>query len=1037
MSMKINEDSYEGQFLDWLSNIGWKTEFGPNIAFDGPSPERQNDKDVVLSQRLLASLIKINPNVPRENLEQVVSTLESPGERDIVKANRLIWQWIRDGFPALVRDKDGNETSARIQIVDFQNLENNDFFVVNQFRVQVDSDSGTRRPDIVLFLNGLPISVVELKNPADFDADIWQAFNQIQTYKEQISKLFYYNAVLVIADGADARMGSLTADKERFLAWKSIGGDERDPYGPFGVTQTLVEGLFKKATLLSIIKNFTIFENGRSPSKMLPAYHQFYAVEKAFGRAVAASAVGGDGRGGLMWHTQGSGKSYEMACLAGMLVTSPELRNPTVVVVTDRKNLDHQLFDTFVSAKELLRQDPVMADSREDLRELIGNRPAGGVIFTTIQKFSPDENEDKFPALTERRNVFVFTDEAHRSQYGFSARVSGEKFKVGYAQHLRDGLPNSTFLAFTGTPVASVDKDTRQVFGDEIDVYDMVQANEDGATVPIYYENRQAPLKLPELAKKELNDMADSLIEDEEENIQEGLKRRWAELEQIAGAQPRLELIAKDIIEHFDNRCKSPELSDGKAMIVGMSRNICVDLYNEIVKIKPEWHSDDHRSGVIKIVFHASASESEKIRPHVYTEPQKRDLENRFKDENDPLKLVIVRDMWLTGFSSSPCHTMYVDKPMQGHNLMQAIARVNRVFKDKPGGLIVDYIGIATELKEALANYTRGKQASLPVGFIEQALSVFQEKLQIVNDLLHGCDLSGIKEQPHVAIPRIANFVIGIDNGKKRFADASAALSRAYALVNSTIQAVQHREEVAVFQAIRVILSKSEVSSKKIRDEEREALIKQAVSKGIVPEGIVDIFSAAGLNKPNIGLLSEEFLNEIRGMKETNLAAEALGRLLTTDIKARFKSNVVQREIFSDLLEAALARYRNRSIETAQLIEELIAIARKLNEKVKAGNPDGLSDYEVAFYDALESNEAAVREMKHDDVVSLARELTKKVKANIKVDWSVRESTQAALRVMVRDLLDKYGYPPDFSRQAIDTVIRQAEALTEEWLREL
>lgn len=1034
MVTKINEDSYERQFLDWLGQVGWSCEFGPNIAFDGPSPERENDKDVVLNQKLLDSLSRINPTVPKENLEQVVSTLNSPGERDIVKANLLIWQWIRDGFPALVRDKDGIETNARIQIVDFEIPENNDFFAVNQFRVQVDSEAGTRRPDIVLFLNGLPIAVVELKNPADFDADIWQAFNQIQTYKEQISKLFYYNAVLVIADGAEARMGSLTADKERFLAWKSIGGDERDPYGPFGVTQTLVEGLFAKETLLSIIKNFTIFETGRSITKMLPAYHQFYAVEKAYARSVEASAEGGDGRGGLMWHTQGSGKSYEMACLAGMLVTSQELRNPTVVVVTDRKNLDHQLFDTFVSGRELLRQDPVMAESREDLRELIGTRPAGGVIFTTIQKFSPDEDEEKFPALTERRNVFVFTDEAHRSQYGFSARVAGEKFKVGYAQHLRDALPNATFLAFTGTPVASIDKDTRQVFGDEIDIYDMVQANEDGATVPIYYENRQAPLKLPELAKQELNDMADALLEDEEENIQAGLKRQWAELEQIAGAQPRLELIAKDIIQHFENRCKSPELADGKAMIVGMSRNICVDLYNEIVKIKPEWHSDDHRTGAIKIVFHASASESEKIRPHVYTEPQKRDLENRFKDENDPLKLVIVRDMWLTGFSSSPCHTMYVDKPMQGHNLMQAIARVNRVFKDKPGGLIVDYIGIATELKEALANYTRGKQSVNPVGFIEQALAVFEEKLQVVKDMLHGCDLSGIREQPHVAIPQIANFVIGIDNGKKRFADASAALSRAYALVNSTPQAVQHREEVAVFQAIRVMLSKSEVSAKKIKDEEREALIKQAVSKGIVPEGIVDIFSAAGLSKPNIGLLSEEFLSEIRGMKEKNLAAEALGRLLTTDIKARFKTNVVQREIFSDLLEAALARYRNRSIETAQLIEELISIAKKLNEKAKAGNPDGLTDYEVAFYDALESNEAAVREMKHDDVVSLARELTKKVKANIKVDWSVRESTQAALRVMVRDLLDKYGYPPDFSKQAIDTVIRQAESLTEEWL---
>jgi type I restriction enzyme R subunit len=597
-------------------------------------------------------------------------------------------------------------------------------------------------------------------------------------------------------------------------------------------------------------------------------------------------------------------------------------------------------------------------------------------------------------------------------------------------------MPNATFVAFTGTPVAEADRDTRLVFGDEIDVYDMAQANEDGATVPIYYESRLVALELPDEAKKELDALAEDLVEDEEENIQANLKKRWAELEQIVGAEPRLEKIAQDIVSHYENRCKSPELADGKAMVVGMSRNICVDLYNQIIKIRPEWHNDDHRKGAIKIVFHSSASDNEKLRPHAYTEPQKRDLENRFKDSKDELKIVIVRDMWLTGYDSPPCHTMYVDKPMKGHSLMQAIARVNRVFHDKPGGLVVDYIGIATELKDALAIYTKGKKEAPPVEFIEEALGVFFEKLTVIRDLLHGCSIDGFHEKPHAVIPKIADFVIGLDDGKKRFADASAALSKAYALVNIQPAAIAHREEVALYQAIRVMLTKGEFTGKKQTNAERELLIRQALSRGIVPDGIIDVFSVAGLDRPNIGLLSEEFLREIRAMKERNLAVEALSRLLKNEIRARFKTNIVKNSLYSELLEAALAKYRNRGFETAELIEELITLAKKLNEQIKAGNPDGLNDYEVSFYDALEVNAAAVRDMKHETLVRLAQELTKKVRDNIKVDWSVRESTQAALRVMVRDLLDKYGYPPDFSNQAIETVIKQAESLTEEWLQE-
>lgn len=1036
MNNALNEDGYEHQCINWLKGIDWDWKYGPDIAPEGLAPERSTYEEVILGERLEDAIARINPGLPKDAIHSVHQLLSSPGETDLLRANEIIQGWFVNGIPQRVRGSDGVETSELVRVIDFENIENNDFLAVNQFSVEHNSEAGARRPDIVLFVNGLPLVVIEVKNPLDLDTDIWEAFNQLETYKEHITKLFFYNVALVIADGSDARAGSLTADTERFLKWRSIDGIALDPHGSFGHTQTLIEGLFNKQNLLDVIQYFMIFVPGKKTIKMFPGYHQFYAVSKAYHRAITASKDGGDGKGGLMWHTQGSGKSYEMACLAGKLIKSNELKNPTIVLVTDRNNLDDQLYDTFVGAKALLRQDPVMADSRDDLRKQIGTRPAGGVVFTTIQKFQLDEKESKFPALTERRNVFVFTDEAHRSQYGFSAKVEKSGFKVGYAQHLRDALPNATFFAFTGTPVAEADRDTRQVFGDEIDIYDMVQANDDGATVPIYYESRLVNLELPEEAKVVLNDLAEQLVEDEEDSVQATLKRRWADLELIVGSEPRIKEIAKDIVSHFANRCASPELADGKAMVVGMSRNICVDLYSEIIALKPEWHSKDHRTGGIKIVFHSSASDKEKIRPHIYTKQQKRDLENRFKDPVDELKIVIVRDMWLTGYDSPPCHTMYVDKPMKGHNLMQAIARVNRVFKNKPGGLVVDYIGIATELKDAIATYTKGKRSAPPIGFLEQALTTFTEKLGIVRDILHGCSIEGFKENPHEAITKIADFVLKIEDGKKRFADASAALSKAYALVNSHPDAVKHREEVALYQYIRVMLTKPDVTIKKVSSEERDALIRQALSRGIVPEGIVDVFAVAGLDRPNIGLLSEEFLREIRAMKEKNLAVEALSRLLKDQIKSRFRTNVVQNSVYSDELDKVLDRYSKRGIETAQVIEELIALAKKLNMQVAQGNADGLNDYEIAFYDALEANEEAVRNMEHSVLVQLAQELTQKVKKNIKIDWSVREGTRAELRVLVRNLLDKYGYPPDFSKAAVDLVIRQAESLTEEWLQE-
>jgi len=1030
--MRPNEDVYELQCIEWLKASGWSYVHGRVIGPEGTAPERATYKDVILVDRVEDSLSRINPGVPKDVIRRVRQMLESPGETDMLKANELVHRWFVEGVPMKVRES-GEEKTRRISLVDFKNPANNEWLAVNQF--SVTGENNTRRPDIVLFVNGIPIVVIELKNPADLEADIWDAHNQLQTYKEQIPRLFYTNALLAVADGADARMGSLTGDKERFLRWRSIDGVERDPHGVFGHGQTLIEGLFTPEHILEMLRYFTIFQpiDGKTV-KIVCGYHQFFAVKKGFARAIKASAADGDGRGGLMWHTQGSGKSIEMACLAGMLATSTELRNPTIVLVTDRKNLDTQLYDTFVAAKMLLRQDPELADSRDDLRDKIGSRPAGGVIFTTIQKFGLEDGEDKYPVLADRRNVFVFTDEAHRSQYGFKARLDKKTqgYKLGYAQHLRDALPNATFVAFTGTPVAEADRNTRQVFGDEIDIYDMLQANEDGATVPIFYESRLVKIDLTDDARKELDDLADELLEDDEEKEQAKFKQRWAELEKIVGSKPRLEKIAADVVRHFEDRCKSPELADGKAMIVGMSRNICVDLYDEIVKLRPDWHRDNHREGAIKIVFHSSASDDEKIRPHAYGAAQKRDLENRFKKASDPLKIVIVRDMWLTGYDSPPCHTMYVDKPMKSHGLMQAIARVNRVFKDKPGGLVVDYIGIATELKEAIGTYTGKGKTATPVEFMEEALGVFFEKLGIVRDILNGCSIEGFKEQPFAVIPRIADFVLNIEDGLKRYSDAATALSRAYALVNSQKPAIEHREEVTLYQAVRVMLAKTGNTTKKVTDAERELLIKQALNNGLVPEGIVDIFAAAGLESPNIGLLSDEFLAGLEHMKYKNLAVEALQRLLKGNIKARFKSNVVKNSEYSALLDNALARYRNRAISTAQLIEELIELAKKMNEQILAGNTDGLTDQEVAFYDALEANEAAVRDMEHEDLVQLAQELTKKVKANLKVDWNIREQTQAAMRTMVRDLLDRYGYPPDFSAAAIELVVKQAEALTEE-----
>ena len=828
-------------------------------------------------------------------------------------------------------------------------------------------------------------------------------------------------------------MGSLTADKERFSTWRTIDGRSNDPLGPMRELETLIKGVFNKEFLLDYLRNYILFEEDKDGIvKKIAGYHQFHAVRLAMTRTLAAAALDGDRKAGVVWHTQGSGKSISMACYAGKVMTDPQMKNPTIVVVTDRNDLDGQLFGTFSMAKDVLRETPVQADNRKDLRELLGNRPSGGIIFTTIQKFSPGEDEDTFPMLSERHNIVVICDEAHRTQYGLEARLNKKgEYEYGYAKHMRDALPNATFIAFTGTPVSQTDRDTRAVFGPDIHVYDMEQAEKDQATVKIYYEGRLAKLELNNDETLKIDEEVDELTEDQEESTAAKTKSRWAALEKLVGTEPRIQEIAADLVQHFEDRLR---VIDGKAMVVAMSREICAHLYNAIVELRPEWHHDDPKKGVIKIVMTGSSSDKAILRPHLYSKQVKKDLEQRFKDPADPFKIVIVRDMWLTGFDAPCLHTMYIDKPMRGHTLMQAIARVNRVFRDKPGGLVVDYIGIANELREALKEYTASGGKGKPTEFIEEAFDVFLEKLSVVRGMMHGFDYSDYETEAFELLPGAADHILSQKDGQKRFADCVTAMSQAFALCSTYEDAIPHREEVAFLQAIKAVITKHSTASSKIEDEQREHALRQIVSKAIAADGVVDIFAAAGLNNPNIGLLSDEFLNDVRLLPQKNLAVELLERLLRNDIQSRFKNNVVQNKKFTDLLQQALNKYRNRGIETAQVIEELIAMAEEFRAATERGEDLGLTADEMAFYDALETNQAAVRELGDDILRKIAAELTDQLRKNVSVDWSVRETVRAKLRLLVKRILRKYKYPPDLEQRAIDLVLQQAETLSEAWV---
>ncbi len=1046
----MNEQQLEDLCIGWFQETGWQFVHGPDIAPDGTRSERADYRQVILRDRLLAALARINPHIPAAALEQAVHTVQTISEPQAVVRNRSFHRLLLSGVAVEFSVGDEKKTDL-VHLIDFANPQHNEFLVINQFTV-----TGTkqpRRPDLVAFINGLPLAVIELKNPANEQTDVWDAFNQLQTYKDEISDLFNSNEALVVSDGWTARVGSLTANAERMLPWRTIANEDDRPQLQLEL-ETVVRGFFAPALFLDYIRHFVLFEqDGDAVIKKIAGYHQFHAVREAVRATVIAASSPdrgllevredratygkavkpGSRKAGVVWHTQGSGKSITMACYAGKLLQQPEMKNPTLVVVTDRNDLDGQLFATFCAASDLLKTTPVQAGSRDELREMLVSRQAGGIIFTTVQKFALLDEEEEHPLLSDRSNIVVISDEAHRSQYGTKGRFDEKsgKYVFGYAKHLRDALKNATFIGFTGTPIALEDKDTRAVFGDYVSIYDIQDAVDDGATVPIYFESRLAKLDVKQAEIDALNEQVDEVVEDEEDIAsREKTKSEWAALEKLVGAEPRLAQVAKDLVEHFETRSAT---LDGKAMIVCMSRDICAQLYKAIVALRPDWHDDDPEKGAIKVVMTGSAADKELLQPHLYSKQVKKRLEKRFKDARDPLKLVIVRDMWLTGFDAPCCHTMYVDKPMKGHNLMQAIARVNRVFKNKPGGLVVDYIGIANELKAALKTYTDAKGKGDPTHNAAEALAVLLEKMDIVRGMMHGCDYSGFETRAAALLVPCANHLLGLKDGKQRFLDTMVAVAKAYSLCGTLDEAAALRKEIAFFSAIKAAITKFTTVDKKRSTEEKNSALKQILDNAIVADGVADIFALAGLEKPNIGLLSDEFLEDVRQMESRNLAVELLEKLLRDEIKARARNNVVQEKKYGDRLLETLRKYHNRAIETAQVIEELIQMAKEFQAVLEREAALGLGQDEIAFYDALANNESAVRELGDETLKKIAIEITEKLRASTTVDWQVRESVRAKLRILVRRCLQKWKYPPDRQADAVELVLKQAEELSNSW----
>ena len=1028
--MSISEETVEKVAIDWFLSMGYSYVNGLSMAPGEACSERDSFKDVVLERRLRDAIDRLNPQIPseaREDAFRKVVLVEGPS---LIAANQRFHSMLSEGVSVEYRRPDGSIAGDRVRLVDFANADMNDWLVVNQFTVIEGQHN--RRPDIVVFLNGLPIAVIELKNAVDENASIRNAFKQLQTYKEQIPTLFRFNEFLVISDGLYARAGSLTANWEWFKVWRTIHGDTEAPAASLEL-EVLMRGMFDRVRLLEMVRNFIAFEQdqkGRT-TKILAGYHQFHAVEEAIKQTVRASKQGGDARVGVVWHTQGSGKSLSMLFYAGCISRHPEMENPTIVVLTDRNDLDDQLFGQFARCSDALGQTPRQAEGRANLRDLL-LVASGGVVFTTIQKFMPEEKGDRMACLSDRRNIVVIADEAHRSQYDLID---------GLARHMRDALPNASFIGFTGTPIEKNDANTRAVFGDYISVYDIQQAVTDGATVPIYYESRIAKLGLIEQELPRIDAEFDEITEGEEESAVERLKTKWAALEALVGDPKRIKVIAKDLVEHFERR---QEAMQGKAMVVCMSRRICVDLLNAILALRPDWASapgDDetvelHKKCVAKIVMTGSADDHVEWQPHIRNKQRRGELALRFKDAKDPFSIVIVRDMWLTGFDAPCLHTMYADKPMRGHGLMQAIARVNRVFKDKPGGLIVDYLGLADQLKQALATYTESGGKGSTNETTDKAVEILVEKCEVACAMLHGFDWSSWATaggaQRLALLPAAHEHIVQAQDGKKRFVTVTTEISRAFALCATRPDAIALRDDIGFFQAVQSSLKKTEIGE---RDEvDLDQAIQQLVSSAIMAPGeVIDVFTAAGLKRPDISILSEDFLKEVRGMKHKNLAAEILAKLLSGEIKAGASRNVVKARQFSEMLKKTLLAYHNRAIATQEVIEELIKIAQTIEAAKKRGETLKLSEDELAFYDALANNESAVRAMGNQELRVIAAELVTKVRASVTIDWTLRESARAKIRVLVKKILKHYGYPPDLQDEAVKTVLDSAELMCKDW----
>lgn len=1013
MSPYLSEADIEDVAIDILKTQNAFDYVNGHELEPGKSNGRASFSEGILVDRLLASVLRLNPTIESATADAVVRKVTNHETVDLVQNNRRFHKFLVEGVPYEYRDVAGNNRHGHARLVDFDNPENNEWLVVNQFTVK--EHKRPRIPDVVLFVNGLPLGLIEFKDPTDENATIETAFGQLQTYKDEIPNFCAYNEFLVISDGAEARLGTITADYSRFQPWKAL--DEDAPVEP--EFTTLAKGVFDKSRMLEMIRSFILFESdGKDVSKKIAAYHQYRATNRAIASTIDATSQEGQRRIGVVWHTQGSGKSLTMVFYAGKAVQHPDLENPTLVVLTDRRDLDSQLFAQFARCEELLRTIPQQAKDREHLKELLAVQ-AGGIVFTTIQKFLPDEKGAKFPLLTDRRNVIVIADEAHRSQYDMID---------GFAKHMRDAVPNASFIGFTGTPIEADDKSTRQVFGEYIDTYDIAQAVADKATVPIYYEPRIARLELKPEEVPHIDPDFEEIVEGEEEDRVRKVKSKWASLEALVGAEHRIEQIVKDLVTHFEERVKFLE---GKAMIVCMSRRICVEMYDAIEKIRPDWVSDDDAQGAIKVVMTGSAKDTA-WQKHIRSKKALKDVERRFKDPEDPLKIVIVCDMWLTGFDVPSLHTLYMDKPMRRHSLMQAIARVNRVFKDKPAGLVVDYIGLADELKRALATYSASGGLGKPLLDEGEAVAALQTKYEIVSEMFHGFDFKSLLHvtpaEKLAGLVNAADFVLGLEDGRERYLQNSSDLLKAFALASTSDYAYSIRDEVEFFQAVRSKIAKTRGRSPK-SDAEMDSAVRQLVAQAVAVDGVVDIMSEAGIKKPDISILSDEFLAEVRGLPQKNLAKEMLERLLRDEIRRRSTRNAVQSKKFSEMLADALRKYKSNAIQTVDLINLLIEMAKEIAEDDKRAAEMGLNDDEIAFYDALAQNQSAVETLGDQKLRIIARALVDSVKKNVSIDWTLRETAKAKIRVLIKRILTEYGYPPDLQKAATDGVLEQAELL--------